>query len=46
MDETQQQIAELQARLEALEEVVSTLADNVLKLDGILTSISNEITNE
>jgi hypothetical protein len=46
MDETQQQIAELQTRLEALEEIVSTLADNVLKLDGILTSISNNITNE
>jgi len=46
MDETQQQIVELQTRLEALEDVVSTLADNVLKLDGILTSISNEITSE
>jgi prefoldin subunit 5 len=46
MDETERQIAELMARIETLEQMVSNLADNILKLDSILTDISNSISTE
>lgn len=46
MDETERQIAELMARIETLEQMVSNLADNILKLDNILTDISNSISTE
>lgn len=44
MDETQREIAELVARIEVLEQMVSNLADNILKLDNILNDISNKIS--
>jgi prefoldin subunit 5 len=46
MDETERQIAEFMARIETLEQMVSNLADNILKLDSILTDISNSISTE
>jgi prefoldin subunit 5 len=44
MDETQREIAELAARIEVLEQMVSNLADNILKLDNILNDISTKIS--
>lgn len=46
MDEQEQKIAEVIARMEALEDVVSNLADNVLKLEEILTSIDNSLNTD
>jgi predicted nucleic acid-binding Zn-ribbon protein len=46
MDETERQIAEVMARVETLEQMVSNLADSILKLEGILTDISNSISKE
>lgn len=46
MDEHEQKIAEVVARIEALEGIVSNLADNVLKLEEILTSIDKSLNTD
>jgi hypothetical protein len=43
VDEHDQKIAEVVARIEALEGIVSNLADNVLKLESILNSIAESL---
>lgn len=46
MDEQEQKIAEVIARVEALEGIVSNLADNVLKLEAILDSIDKSLNTD
>lgn len=46
MDQTEKQIAETLSRIEALEGIVSKLADQVLQLEGILNAIADKILPE
>jgi hypothetical protein len=46
MDEQEQKIAEVIARVEALEGIVSNLADSVLKLESILDSIDKSLNTD